>query len=324
MGARRVLITAAPGGHSGYAYAIGYYIREMGGEPHFLAPPVEWLRRKLSHIGTVHTAPLPRRPGEPLLRTLPRWPRAFWTALRRVSRQFDALVACGSNFSIPPAVAARLRGVPVYNVESIVRIVDAARTPRLLYRFSRATLLHWEEQRRHYPKGVVVGPIYEPPSLEPRDGGYILVTAGTTGHSRLFRALLDLPLEEVVVQTGAVDPEPLRSRRPRWRFIRFTPELDKLIAEASLVVTHFPGMTSATAALAYGKPVVLVPASHLKLSASLENMRIYAAKIGAAVAQDAIPEELQRAIEEAPRLARQRPSYPIGAREAARLILSDP
>jgi UDP-N-acetylglucosamine--N-acetylmuramyl-(pentapeptide) pyrophosphoryl-undecaprenol N-acetylglucosamine transferase len=321
MGAERVLITAAPGGHSGYAYAIGYYIRELGGEPHFIAPPLGWLREKLSSIGPVHEAPLPRRPGEPLWRTLHRWPRALLAALRRV-RGYDALVACGSNFSIPPAAAALLRRTPIYNVESIVRILDAAATPRILYRFSRATLLHWEEQRRHYPKGVVVGPIYEPPTEEPRDEGYVLVTAGTTGHPELFKAMLRLPFEKAVVQTGAVDPEPLRRRRPEWSFIRFTPHLSRLIARASLVITHFPGMTSATAALAYRKPVVLVPARHLRLSASLANMEAYARKIGAAIARSLKPEDLMEAVEEAKNV--EKPEYPIGAREAARLVLDDP
>ena len=316
----RVLITAAPGGHSGYAYAIGYHLSRMGVEVHFLTVGEEWLVEKLSRVGRVHVAPMPRRPGEPLYKTLHRWPPALVKALRVVGEvKPSALVACGSNFSIPPALSALLRGVPLYNVESIVRILEPGRTPRILHRFSRLTLLHWEEQLRHYPGGVVVGPIYEPPEAEPRDEGYILITAGTTGNPQLFEAAARSGLgDSVVVQTGAIDPAPYRRLRPKWRFIRFTPRLGELIAGARAVITQFPGMTSATAALSYRKPVVLVPARHLRLSASLENARIYASKIGAVYLEDVTPEALEEAVERAQRIPR--PRHPEGARRAAEII----
>jgi len=319
----RILLTAAPGGHSGYAYAIGYHLSRMGLEVHFLTTGSEWLVEKLSRVGQVHTAPMPRRPGEPLAATLHRWPGALVRAWRVVAKfKPAALVACGSNFSIPPALAARLRGIPLYNVESIVRILEPGRTPRILHRISRATLLHWPEQLRHYPGGRVVGPIYEPPEYSPRDEGYVLVTAGTLGNAELFKAVVESGLPgRAVIQTGRVDPEPLRRLRPDWVYIRYTPDLGRLISGASVVVTQFPGMTSATAALAYSKPVVMVPARHLRLSASLDNARVYAKKIGAVYLEEVTPEAILEAIEGARRTPRQ--SHPDGAREAARIIAEE-
>ncbi len=317
----KVLLTAAPGGHSGYAYAIGYYLARMGVEVGFLAPASkEWLREKLSRLGRVIDYPMPRKPGESLLRSLHRWPGAFLRALRRVTRDYDALVSCGANISIPPALVAKVKGLRLYNVESIVRILDRGKTPRILYPLSDATLLHWEEQLRNYPKGVVVGPIVEPPEHPVADEGYLLVTAGTVGNKKLFDAVLGLDEDKVIVQTGRVDPEPYRRKRPEWTWIRFTDQLTKLIARAHVVITQFPGMTSATAALAYKKPVVMVPAPHLKLSASLENARIYAEKIKAAYTEDVTPEGIRRAIEEALRAPVDERPEPHGAMRAAEII----
>ncbi len=316
-------MAAGFGGHSGYGFAVGYYLRRMGVEVEFLAVGEGWLVEKLSRLGRVHVAPLPRRPGEPLWRGLHRWPTALYRALRLVGR-FDAVVVTGSNYSLPPALAARLRGVPVFSVESSVRLLEPSRATLLVDRLglARATLLQWPEQARFYPRrGVHVGPLYEPPLYEPRDEGYVLVTAGSLGNPELFEAVVEAGFERAIVQTGRVDPGPLRARRPGWTFIRYTPDLHRLIAGASLVIAQFPGMTAMTAALAYGKPVVLVPARHLKQSARLENARLYARKIGAVYTEDLTPEGILEAARRA--RATPRPSLPPGGLRAARLIVEE-
>ncbi|MEB3806485.1 MAG: polysaccharide biosynthesis protein [Desulfurococcales archaeon] len=317
-----ILVTAAPGGHSGYAYALGYYARMKGLTPHFLVPKgYSWIREKLSRLGETIEHPLPRKPAEPLWRTIHRWPLALLASMTRVTRRYKAVISCGANFSIPPSIAGKLKGLKLYNVESIVRILDTGKTPRLLYHIADKTFLHWPEQLKNYPKGLVVGPIYEPPTREPYDGGYILVTAGTLGNKELFDAVVELDLEDVVMQTGQVDPEPYRRRRPGWRYVTHTSDFDELLAGASVVVTQFPGMTSATAALAYRKPVVLVPARHLHLSASLENARIYAEKIHAVYVDEITPESLEDALEKARGI--EPPSYDNGAEKAVEHVYND-
>ena len=193
------------------------------------------------------------------------------------------------------------------------------KTPRLLHPVADATLVHWPEQERFLPGAQVVGPIYEPPKYRPRDEGYILVTAGTVGHPMLFEAISRLGPRRVVLQTGKVNPQPYKTRHPEWLVFRYDPDLDKWIARASIVITHFPGMTSATAALAYRKPVVLVAAHHLRSSAPQRDGPLYAEKIGAVYVSNITPRSIEEAIRKAQRL--EKPSYPNGAEKAAKHIL---
>ncbi len=317
--ARKVLLTAAPGGHSGYAYAIAYYLWSHGIEPVFVvAHHDKWAPRKLERLGEVIRVPMPRLPGEPLYKTLHRWPAAFLRAMRVVKKEYRVLVSCGANLSIAPGVAAKTKGLRLVNVESIVRLSTPGRTPRLLHRLADKTLVHWPEQAKLLPGAEVVGPIYEPPRYKPRDEGYILVTTGTMGHKLLFDAVSELGLRNIVLQTGRVDPEPYRRKNPTWRVFRFDPDLDKWIAGASLVITHFPGMTSATAALAYNKPVILVAAPHLRLSAPQRDGPLYAEKIGAIYLSEVSPKNLMEAIKKAERLEPKR--LDNGAKRAAKII----
>ncbi|WP_317895112.1 UDP-N-acetylglucosamine--N-acetylmuramyl-(pentapeptide) pyrophosphoryl-undecaprenol N-acetylglucosamine transferase [Pyrofollis japonicus] len=316
----RVLLTAAPGGHSGYAAAIAHYLREQHGvEPVFIvAEHDEWTPQKLSRLGQTIRVPMPRRPGEPLFKTLHRWPRAFLRALSIVDKDYRVLVSCGANLSVAPALVAKAKGLRLVNVESIVRLVEPGRTPKLLHRFADETLVHWPEQAKLLPGARVVGPIYEPPRYKPRDEGYILVTAGTMGHRELFDAVSELGLRNIVLQTGRVDPEPYRRKHPNWIVFRYDPDLDKWIAGASIVITHFPGMTSATAALAYQKPVVLVASRHLILSASQKNAPLYAEKIGAVYVDEVTPKNIEKAIERAEKIKPKK--HPNGAENAAKII----
>ncbi len=317
----RVLVTAAPGGHSGYASAIAHYLRERGVEPTFIiARGDRWTGSKLKHLGSIVEITMPRKPGEPLYKTLHRWPRALFESLRIVGKDIPVLVSCGGNLSLAPAFTAKLKGLKLVNVESIVRMTVPGKTPKLLYPMADITLIHWPEQRKLYPKAMVVGPIYEPPRYKPRDEGYILVTAGTQGHPQLFNTISKLNLKNIVLQTGKIDPEPYRRRHPEWIVFQFDPDLDRWIAGATLVITHYPGMTSATAALAYRKPVILVAAPHLKTSAPQQDGPLYAKKIGALYTHKITPNTLQKLIEKAKTLTP--PRYENGARKAADTILS--
>ena len=313
----RVIITAAPGGHSGYALAIGYYLKEeQGMTPLFVtARGVNWVRKKLTRIGEVIEITMPRLPGEPLYRTIHRWAKAFIESIR-ATRGARVLVSCGSNLSIPPALTAKLRGAKLVNVESIVRFSSPGKTPRLLRPLADVTVVHWPEQERLHPGALVAGPIYEPPRYEPVDDGFILVTAGTMGHRELFDAALRSRLRPLVIQTGRLDPG--RYRDEGVEAFSFDPDLDRWISRASVVVTHFPGMTSATAALAYNKPVVLAPARHLVMSASVEDCGPYARHIGAVCMDEVTPRRLEEAVEEA--LRAERPRYDNGARLVAKLV----
>jgi UDP-N-acetylglucosamine:LPS N-acetylglucosamine transferase len=69
----------------------------------------------------------------------------------------DVVVSSGAGVAFPFFVLARLLGKKTVYVEVYDRIDSATMTGRLCYPFSNLFLLQWEEQRRHYPKGVVIG-----------------------------------------------------------------------------------------------------------------------------------------------------------------------
>ncbi|GAB6148667.1 UDP-N-acetylglucosamine--N-acetylmuramyl-(pentapeptide) pyrophosphoryl-undecaprenol N-acetylglucosamine transferase [Stetteria hydrogenophila] len=318
-------LTASGGGHTGYARAIGLELARLGAGLVFYTPRGDsWSRSRVEGLGRVVETPMPRLYWEPLWRTLHRWPGALLEALRKVPGSLSALVNCGNNHAVPLSFAAWLKGVPVVNVESSVRFTSPGRTQAVVRRIAAVTLVQWEEQLRIHPGAVVVGPLYEPPRYEPRDEGYVLVTAGTMGFKRLFDAVLEAGLERlglgVVLQTGRVDPGPYRAARPGWRVFRFDPDFERWLAGASVVVTHFPGKTGMEAALAYRKPVVLVAHPELRLSASVRDGPIYAGKIGAVYLEDPTPRGVLEAVREA--LGREPPRIPSGAPRAAREVLS--
>ena len=313
-----VYLTAARGGHSGYAKAIAHYLGDEITKYFIIARGDQWTANKIKDYGNIIDMQMPRKLNEPLLFTLHRWPLAFIESLYKIKRRCRVLISCGSNLSIAPAITAWLKRLKIVNVESIVRLSSPGKTPSILRPISDVTLVHWEEQAKLLPGAVVVGPIYEPPRYKTSDEGYILVTTGTHGHRELFDLLTEIGPSNIVLQTGEIDPKPYREKRPEWQVIDFTPDLVRLIAKASIVITHFPGMTSATAALAYRKPVVMVAAPHLKLSASIEDGELYAKKIGAVFIKQLSKRNLREAIERASSLEPRR--YENGAKKAAEII----
>lgn len=316
-----VLIIAGYGGHSGYAFAVVHELSRMGFGDNviLIAEGHGHLAEKFRKYGEVKFVTLPRRPGEPLARTAHRWIKAFWQSARiALGRNISAAFASGSNFSIPPSLAAKaLRGSEVLTLEAIEHLHTPSRAVKALEKIGAMVFLHWEEQKALFPGGEVVGPIYEPPLYEPRDEGYILATTGTLGHPELLRALEALGIEKVVAQTGDVDPEPFISRNPSWRAFRYTSDIHKWIAGASIVITQ-QGLTASISALAYRKPTIIVWNPRVQLGATKEETVAYAEKIGASFLESPEPSALRSLIEGARVPAS---VYPNGAEAIARRIL---
>ena len=315
-----VVITASGGGHTGYAVALAQHLVGRA-EMLFIIPRGDaWTRSKVERMGRVVEVTKARRPNQPLATAVPGLVRAFFESLGAVPRGATAFVSSGSNHSVPPALAAWLKGVPVVNLESSVRFTSLSSSFRALKRFARLNVLQWEEQLELCPDGVVVGPLYEKPLYEPRDEGYVLVTGGTYGHRQLFDAVSRLGIENVVLQTGRVDPEPYRKRHPGWRVFRFDPDFQRWIAGASIVVTHL-GKTVIDSALSYGKPTVIVPNPEWRLTAGWRDAEILAEKLNAVLVREISPEAIEEAIREARRRSPRR--YRNGAEELARILLEE-
>lgn len=313
---RNVLILAGGGGHTGYAYALA---QALYGKTtlSFIVPEGDTLsRKKLSRYGNVEALLKARGPKTPTHEFAPRLAKAFADSIGKITRKFDVTVSTGSNFCIPPATIAWIKGIPVVNIESSVRFSKASRTAVLLKPLSKVTALQWEEQKKLLD-GVIVGPILTKPEITPWKGGYILVTGGTYGHQLLFDALKETSLRNVVLQTGRIDPEPYGKAHPEWKVITLTEKFNELLAGAEIVVTHFG--STALEAIAYRKPVVLVLNPEWTRTVGLRDAQYLARKVNAVMLSEINRESLLQAIDAARKL--KVPVLPDGAQNLANIIM---
>jgi UDP-N-acetylglucosamine:LPS N-acetylglucosamine transferase len=88
-----------------------------------------------------------------LLRNL----RLAWELLRR--DRPDVVVSDGAGVALPFFLVARILRIRTVYLEVYDRIHDPSLTGRLCYPLSDLFLLQWEEQRRSYPRGVVIGAV---------------------------------------------------------------------------------------------------------------------------------------------------------------------
>jgi len=311
-----VLILAGGGGHTGIAYALAQALHERVSLS-FLAPEGDaFSKERLSKFGRVEFLIKPRGPKTPAPVFAARLAKALMGSTRRTFHEFDVVVSTGSNFCVPPAILAWIRGVPVVNIESLVRFTSPSKTARILQPFSTVTALHWEEQRR-FMKGMVVGPTLAKPQFKPWNGGYILVSGGTHGHRLLFDAFSESNLNNVVLQTGEINPEPYVQKHPEWKVITLTTRFHKLLAGAELVATH-SGQTALEAAL-YKKPVVLAPNPEWTRTAGIADSEYLARKVNAVLVYEINLKNILEAMKEARK--RRVPTLPNGAENLANIIV---
>jgi len=100
------------------------------------------------------------RAFHPTTRNIPNLLRNTWLAwkvLREVRP--DVVVSTGAGVAFPFFLLSRLHGIKTVYVEVYDRVDTPTLTGRLCYPISDLFLLQWEEQRRSYPKGIVIGPL---------------------------------------------------------------------------------------------------------------------------------------------------------------------
>jgi UDP-N-acetylglucosamine:LPS N-acetylglucosamine transferase len=313
---KKVLILAGGGGHTGYAYALAQRLQEKASLS-FLVPENDELSwKRLKRFGTVEALIKPRGPKTPLHKFVMRLQKALLASLKKVSRENNVIVSTGSNFCIPPALSGWIKGIPIINLESSVRFSKASLSVRLLKPVSKITVLQWEEQRK-FINGVVVGPLLQRPEVKPWDGGYILVTGGTYGHKLLFDVLAESKLENIVLQTGKINPQPYIEKHPEWKILTLSEKFHELIAGAQVVVTHFG--STVLDAIVYRKPIVLVPNPEWTRTAGMEDAKYLAKKLNATLVSRITLENLMEAIGKAKKA--KVPTLPDGAENLANLIL---
>ncbi|UCE10775.1 MAG: hypothetical protein JSW61_02255 [Candidatus Thorarchaeota archaeon] len=314
---REILILAGGGGHTGYAYALA---QALSGKASLssLVPEGDTLSEKrMSRFCKVDFLPKPRGPKTPGHEFAVRLAEAFARSLKKVPRRTAALVSSGSNFCIPPAFAAWLKGIAVINIESSIRFTIASKTARILQPLSTITALQWVEQKKLLKHGVVVGPLLPKSDAQPRDGGYVLVTGGTYGHRLLFDVIAQSHLDNVVLQTGRIDTRPYIEKHPEWQVISASDRFSELVAGADVVVTHFG--STVLEALSLGKPTVVVLNPEWTRTVGAEDAKHLADKVNAVLVTEISLEVILDAIDEARR--REIPILSDGAKELADVIL---
>ncbi|HEX2234044.1 MAG TPA: PssD/Cps14F family polysaccharide biosynthesis glycosyltransferase [Thermoleophilaceae bacterium] len=96
----------------------------------------------------------------PTNRNLPNLLRNFalaWRVLR--SERPDVVISTGAGVAIPFFVLGRLFKAVLVYVEVYDRIDSPTLSGRICHRFAHLFALQWDEQRRFYRRGVVVGPV---------------------------------------------------------------------------------------------------------------------------------------------------------------------
>jgi UDP-N-acetylglucosamine:LPS N-acetylglucosamine transferase len=97
----------------------------------------------------------------PTTRNVPNLLRNFFLAWRMLATFApDVVVSNGAGVAFPFFLVAKVRGTPTAYVEVYDRIDSPTLTGRLCYPLSDLFLLQWEEQRRWYPHGTVIGKVF--------------------------------------------------------------------------------------------------------------------------------------------------------------------
>jgi len=97
----------------------------------------------------------------PTTRNLPNLARNLGLAARVLPRERpDLLLSTGAGVAVPFFAVGRALGIRLVWMEVIDRVDSPSLTGRLVAPWADAVLLQWEEQRRFYPRGVVVGPVW--------------------------------------------------------------------------------------------------------------------------------------------------------------------
>jgi UDP-N-acetylglucosamine:LPS N-acetylglucosamine transferase len=275
---KKILILAGGGGHTGYAKILAEELQGRA-ELSFLVPEDDPLSEELlREYGPVDQLIKPRHPTTPTWRWSLRFPKAFYNSIGKIKRDLDYVVSTGSNFCISPSIIAWLKGISVINLESADRFTRASSTAKILRPFSKITALHWEEQKKIL-KGKVFGPFLPRRRVEPWNGGYVLIAGGTYGYTELLNAASDSQLENVILQTGKVEPHIYSERHPEWRVFSTIDNFFEVIAGAEFVVAP-PGATPLEAA-AYGKSIVIVRYPEWSRAGTLLDAELFANKLNA-------------------------------------------
>jgi beta-1,4-N-acetylglucosaminyltransferase len=84
--------------------------------------------------------------------------RNFFVALKVLFKEKpDIIISSGAGVAIPFFYLGKLLRKKLVFIEAYERIDNPSLTGRLVYRLADAFILHWEEQKKFYPGGILLG-----------------------------------------------------------------------------------------------------------------------------------------------------------------------
>lgn len=299
---RVVVAGGGTGGHVTPALALGEVLRRAGDAVLFVGTDRGIERRLVPAAGfdleTLPSRPLVGRTPADRLRGLAALAGCVLGA-RRVLRRFDAdlVIAVGGYASAPPALAARLQGMPVV-------LVNTDATPgaanRLVGRFARRLFVGFPAAAAAVGRGpddprVRVSGVPLRAGLREAFAGAAEPAPDPEGRLRLFafggsqgaRQINDLLLAaiprldparlRVVHQTGEADRDRVARAWAEAGFdaevVAFEPDMPARYRQADLVVCRAGAISIAELALA-GRPALLVPLAHVGGGEQFANARV--------------------------------------------------
>ena len=293
----KVILLAGGGGHTGYAYSLAQHLSGKCDLEAFYPQNDELSDKRLSKFAETKPLVLPRGPKTGMGPFVKGLARSFLQSSKLLKGKY-VIVSTGNNFCIPPSLISWTKSNPIVSLEASVRFVGPSKTANILRRFAKVTALHWEEQKKIFPNGEVFGPIIAEPAVEPHNGGYVLVTGGTYGHSGLIQSLDSLDLENVVVQSGPHNLEKLKEKHPTWKIFSWSDKFHEILAGADVVVTA-SGSTVLESALVYKKPTIISYNPEWTRTAKYEDILMLSKKVNGVLLEKFSHETLMDAIEKA-------------------------
>lgn len=145
----RVLLVGSSGGHLLQLHALRPWWERMDRT---------WVTFPLADARSLLQGERVAWAHHPTTRNLPNLLRNLALAWRLVRRyRPDVVVSTGAGVALPFFLIARLTGAATIYIEVVDRIDIPTLSGRLCGPLSTRFLLQWDEQRRMYPKGIVIG-----------------------------------------------------------------------------------------------------------------------------------------------------------------------
>ncbi len=146
-----VLLVCSSGGHLTQLFAL---------KPWWSSHRHRWVTFRLPDAESLLEAEAVDWAFHPTTRNVANLIRNFGLAWRIVRRERpEMIVTTGAGVALPFFLTGKLFGAKTVYIEVYDRIDTRTLTGRLCYPLTDRFLLQWEEQRTHYPKGIVVGPL---------------------------------------------------------------------------------------------------------------------------------------------------------------------